>query len=41
MYGLMGDASDNVPGVRGVGEKTALKLIQEFGNLEEIGRAHV
>ncbi|MEE9269352.1 MAG: DNA polymerase I [Candidatus Krumholzibacteria bacterium] len=31
---LMGDATDNVPGVRGVGEKTALKLIHEFGTLE-------
>ena len=31
---LMGDSSDNVPGVRGVGEKTAIKLIQQFGTLE-------
>ncbi len=34
--GLMGDTSDNVPGVQGVGKKTAVKLIQEFGSLEEV-----
>ena len=33
---LAGDASDNIPGVRGVGEKTALKLLQEYGSLEGI-----
>ena len=34
LLGLMGDASDNIPGVRGVGEKSAQKLIKEFGSLE-------
>lgn len=36
MKGLMGDSSDNIPGVPGVGEKTALKLLKEFGTLEEL-----
>lgn len=33
---LMGDPSDNIPGVPGVGEKTAIKLLQEYQNLEKI-----
>ena len=33
---LMGDASDNIPGVPGVGEKTALKLIQQYGSLKAV-----
>ncbi len=35
LLGLMGDASDNIPGIKGVGEKTAAKLIAQFGSLEE------
>ena len=34
LLGLMGDSSDNIPGCPGVGEKTAVKLIKEFGNID-------
>lgn len=36
MMGLMGDAVDNIPGVTGIGEKTAIQLIQEFGDIENL-----
>ena len=34
--GLRGDSSDNLPGIKGIGEKTAVKLIQEYGSFDEI-----
>ena len=34
--GLRGDASDNLPGIKGIGEKKAIKLIQEYGSFDEI-----
>ncbi len=36
LLGLMGDASDNIPGCPGVGEKTAAKLLEEFGSIENL-----
>jgi DNA polymerase I len=36
MKGLMGDTSDNIPGVPGVGEKTAIKLLKEFSSIEKL-----
>ena len=36
ILGLMGDAVDNIPGIPGIGEKTAMKLVQQFGSLEAV-----
>jgi DNA polymerase-1 len=36
ILGLMGDAVDNIPGIPGVGEKTAMKLLSQFGSVEEV-----
>ncbi|MBA2252635.1 MAG: DNA polymerase I [Nitrospirales bacterium] len=36
VMGLMGDSIDNIPGVKGIGEKTAIKLISQFGTIEEL-----
>ncbi len=36
IMGLMGDSSDNIPGVKGIGEKTAMKLIAQFGTIDEL-----
>lgn len=36
LLGLMGDSSDNIPGCPGIGEKTAVKLLKEFGSIDEL-----
>ena len=36
LLGLMGDSSDNIPGVKGVGPKTAIQLLEQFGGIEQI-----
>ena len=39
LLGLMGDSSDNIPGIKGVGEKTAVKYLKKYGTLEELLKA--
>lgn len=41
LKGLMGDPSDNIPGIKGVGEKTAIKLLTEFNNVETIVNSQI
>jgi DNA polymerase-1 len=36
LLGMMGDAVDNIPGIKGVGEKTAAKLLKEYGTMENV-----
>lgn len=36
VFSLMGDSSDNVPGIKGIGEKTAVRLIQDYGSVDEL-----
>ena len=36
LKGLMGDASDNIPGVKGIGEKTAIKLLKDYGTIDNL-----
>ena len=36
ILGMMGDASDNIPGIPGIGEKTATKLVEEYGSVENL-----
>ena len=36
LKGLMGDSSDNIPGIPGVGEKTGIKLLEQFGSIENM-----
>ena len=38
LLGMMGDSSDNIPGILGVGQKTAVKFISEYGSMEELFR---
>lgn len=36
LLGLMGDAADNIPGIKGIGEKTAIKLLHQYGTIESL-----